>query len=370
MEKCIRVLQVVSIMNRGGIENMLMNLYRNIDKNKVQFDFVVHRNIEGDFDKEIEDLGGKIYQAPRYNVFNHFGYLKWWNTFFKNHTEYKIIHSHAYAIASIHLKVAKKFGLKTIVHSHSSSAGKGIKARMKTLLQKRIADIPDYLFSCSDKAGEWLFGYNAIAKPNYFLLKNAIDTNKFIYNEKTRVQLKETFGLTDELVIGHVGNFTEPKNYPFILKICQELISRNSNSKLLLIGNGPLFESVQKQAKELGIIDHIIFTGSRTDVYDVLQVLDFFVFPSLFQGLPVTVIEAQASGLKCFISERITNEVCITNLVTQLPIQNASIWAEQILFNVGYIRKDTKNEISLAGYDIKSTADWLTSFYREVLDAD
>ena len=164
MSEVLRVLQVVSIMNRGGIENMLMNLYRNIDRNSIQFDFVVHRIEDGEFDSEILELGGCIYHAPHYKVTNHMEYTNWWKTFFTEHSEYRIIHSHTYAIASIQLSIAKKYGLKTIVHSHSSSTGKGVKAVMKRMLQRRIADIPDYLFSCSDKAGEWLYGKESLEK--------------------------------------------------------------------------------------------------------------------------------------------------------------------------------------------------------------
>ena len=369
MESCIRVLQVVSIMNRGGIENMLMNLYRNINREEVQFDFVVHRDTEGNFDKEISMLNGNIYHAPHYNVFNHFQYVKWWKDFFIAHPEYKIIHSHTYAIASIQLSIAKKYGLKTIVHSHSSSTGHGLKALVKSFLQKRISVIPDYMFSCSDKAGVWLFGSESIKKSNYFLLKNAIDTEKFSYNSHVRSQIKEEFGLADELVLGHVGNFTDPKNYPFILRVFQNLIKKNNNCKLLLVGNGPLIDFVKKQAIDLEISDHIIFTGTRTDVYNVLQAFDFFIFPSLFEGLPVTVIEAQASGLRCLISDRITDEVCITDLVKQLPIDNTDIWVDEILNNSEYLRRDMKKEISIAGYDIKSTTEWLSSFYQGVNDA-
>lgn len=370
MGAILRVLQVVSIMNRGGIENMLMNLYRNVDKNSVQFDFVVHRQEEGNFDKEIEEMGGIIYHAPHYKVTNHIEYVHWWNDFFKKHREYKIIHSHTYAIASIQLAIAKKYSLTTIVHSHSSSTGVGIKALMKGLLEKRIAEIPDYLFACSDKAGEWLFGRKSLSKPNYILLKNAIDTDKFCYNSNIRDEIRSSFGLTDELVLGHVGNFTEPKNYPFILRVFGELVNNGINGKLFLVGTGPQLESVKEQAQQLGVKDNIIFTGTRTDVYNVLQALDCFVFPSIFEGLPVTVIEAQASGLKCFISDRITQEVCITDLVTQLPIDDPMLWAEEIMRNKNYKRHDMKNEIVSAGYDIQSTAAWLTSFYRGLNDAN
>jgi glycosyltransferase involved in cell wall biosynthesis len=363
MGEVLRVLQVVSIMNRGGIENMLMNLYRTIDRNSVQFDFVVHRSEEGNFDSEILEMGGLIYHAPHYKVTNHIEYVNWWKAFFKEHSEYRIIHSHTYAIASIHLSIAKKNGLKTIVHSHSSSTGKGMKALMKGVLQRHIADIPDYLFSCSDKAGEWLYGRVSLGKPNYFLLKNAIDTNKFTYNEKTRDKVRSELGLAQEVTLGHVGNFTDPKNYPFILCIFRDLLKRGVNSKLVLVGTGPLVDTIKNQASESEIIDKIIFTGTRNDVFNVLQAMDFFIFPSIFEGLPVTVIEAQASGLKCFISDNITKEVCVTELVKQLPISASDVWVDAIVNSIGYKRQAMEKEIAASGYDIQSTAKWLSTFY-------
>lgn len=365
MNECQRILQVVTIMNRGGIENMLMSLYRNIDRNKIQFDFIVHRREKGDFDDEILALGGKIHYAPPYIFSNHYSYKKWWYDFFKTHNEYKIIHSHAYSIASIHLNIAKKYNLTTIVHSHSSSTGNGIKGKLKKLLQLNIENIPDYLFTCSDKAGEWLYGKDCKARSNYFLLKNAIPTDKYTFNKDIRHKVRKAFNIEDKYVIGHVGSFGLPKNHKYLIEIFKKISETKPNAVLLLIGDGNLRPEIENQIRELEILDKVIMTGIRTDVNEMLQAMDCFVFPSIYEGLPVTVIEAQAAGLPCFISDNITKEVVITDLVKCLPINvEPDLWAEEILKSETPYGNDTKEQIIKSGYDIDTTTEWLSDFYK------
>lgn len=367
MRDCIRILHTVGIMHRGGIENMIMQLYRNIDRDKIQFDFVVHSDKEADFNDEIRALGGKIYSAPRYNVLNHMQYKKWWNDFFKSHKEYKIIHGHIYSVASIYLKIAKKYGLTTIVHSHNTSSGEGVKALVQSMVQRNLNKIPDYLFACSDKAGEWLYGKDCKQRNNYILFNNALDAEKYVFNDQIRKKMRSELHLVDEFVVGHIGRFAMQKNHPYLLDIFKEILQRNENSVLLLVGDGAMRKAIEDKAEKIGIKDNVIMTGVRPDVNELLQAMDCFVFPSLYEGLPVTVIEAQAAGLPCFISNNITEEVCVTDLVEMMSIdEKPMVWAEKILKLLADMeRYDTKQKISDAGYDIHTTAKWLTEFYIE-----
>lgn len=368
MSEPIRVLQVFGRMNRGGAESMIMNLYREIDREKVQFDFVVHTDKKCAFDDEIQSLGGKIFSVPRYNGKNHFQYVNAWKNFFREHPEYKIIHGHIYSVASIYLKVAKKFGFVTIAHSHSASDVGGLAAFVKKIIQIPLKNTADYLFACSDKAGEWLYGKTCTRQKNYYLLKNAIDTDLYRHNSELREKMRKELGVENNFVLGHVGRFNTPKNHKFLLDIFSEVYKKDRNCRLLLVGDGNLRPELEEKMEALGIRDAVIMTGVRTDVNNLLQAMDCFVFPSLYEGLPVTVIEAQAAGLSCFISDRITDEVCITELVKRIPInQGTKCWEEALASaSEETIRKNVTDKIINAGYDIKSTSKWLMDFYTNM----
>lgn len=367
MAEPIRILQVLGRLNRGGAESMIMNLFRNVDREKIVFDFVIHTKEHCDFTDEVLALGGRIYSAPRYNVKNHFAYKKWWNNFLKEHSEYKVIHGHMYSIASIYLKIAKKYGLKTISHSHTSSQKAGFGGVVKRVIQAPLKNIPDWLFACSDNAGRWLYGKNVGKRKNYILLKNAIDSEKYIYTPETAEKIRKEFGIENKFVVGHIGRMFHAKNHPYLLEIFNAFLKKNENSVLLLVGDGPDRKEIEKKTEKLGLTDKVIFTGVRSDVNELLQGMDIFVFPSLYEGLPVTVIEAQATGLSCLISDAVTEEVCVTDLVTRFSLDNSpKMWAEKI--EELSERKDRKNmseKIAQSGYDIKTTSQWLQKFYLE-----
>ncbi|MCH5186272.1 MAG: glycosyltransferase, partial [Oscillospiraceae bacterium] len=230
----MRVLQVFGRLDCGGAETMLMNLYRNTDREKVQFDFVMHTTDECYYSEEIRNLGGKIYSVPRFNVLNIFSYIKAWKDFFKEHNEYKLIHAHMYSTASIYLRTAKKNGIKTIAHSHSTSNGKGMDAIIKNLFQLPIRYIADNLFACSLGAGEWLYGKKACRQDNFYILNNAIDTKRFVYDENIRNKLRRELDIENKFAIICVGRFSEVKNHKFLVKIFKETVSRHENSVLLL----------------------------------------------------------------------------------------------------------------------------------------
>lgn len=365
MRNFIRVLQVVSLMNRGGAETMIMNIYRKMDKSKVQFDFIVHSDKKGEYDDEIKQLGGNIYHIPKYNGINHFRYKKAWNNFFKEHTEYKIIHSHVRSTAIIYLSIAKKFGLTTIIHSHSTSSGHGLKGFIKNLFQYPLRYKVDYLAACSDLAGKWLYGAKALKKINYLLIKNSIDAKAFIFNKEIREEKRKELNLKGKLVIGHIGRFTYVKNHKFLINIFKEISLQNQNAILLLIGSGELLNDVKNQVTELNLEDKVVFLGSRNDVPQLLQAIDLLIFPSFYEGLPLTVIEAQAAGVPCLISDTITDEVILTDLIEKLSINiDAEIWADKTIELFSQHKRINRfHEIYEKDYDIHSLVKSLTEFY-------
>lgn len=364
----IRVLQVFAKMNRGGAETMIMNLYRHIDRTKIQFDFIVHTEEKCDFDNEIISLGGKIYRFPQYKGINHFQYKKKWINFFSENQEYKIVHGHVRSTGSIYLKIAKKFGNKTIVHSHSTSSGRGLKSIIKNILQYPIRYIPDYYFACSRQAGEWLFGKKVCNSNKFFIMNNAIDVNKYAFNEKIRTIKRKELDVDQNFVIGHVGRFEAMKNHIFLIEIFKKFHQQNSNSILLLIGDGDMRRLIEKKVTEYGLNKHVIFTGVRSDVPDLLQAIDVFVFPSLYEGLGISVIEAQATGMYCIVSEKIPSEAYVTRLVKTLSLRKtAELWADEI-FNLSECieRKDMSETITNAGYNITTVKNWIENFYKKI----
>lgn len=370
MSKPIRVLQVFALMNRGGAETMIMNLYRNIDRTKVQFDFIVHTNKACAYDDEIKNLGGKIYRVPRYNGKNHLQYKRAWNKFFQEHPEYKIIHGHVRSTAAIYLRIAKKYGLITIAHSHSTSSGNGFSAIVKKVLQYPIRYTADYLFACSKSAGEWLFGKKACKGDNFFVFKNAIDAKKFIYNKEIRERKRKELHIENKFVIGHIGRFHLSKNHTFLIDVFKEIYDRNENSVLVLVGDGELRSSIEKKVNDLRLSGSVIFTGVRSDVPQLLQAMDVFVFPSLYEGLPVTVVEAQAAGLPCFVTEAIPREAYLTDHVYSISYkQSAKHWANEILkYYILFKRKNSLSQIKSQGYDVLSTAKAIEDFYFQIIN--
>ena len=356
-------MQVLGIMNQGGAENMVMNIYRTIDRKEIQFDFIVHTNDKGFFDDEIDELGGRIFRCPKYSIANHLAYKKWWNDFFAN-SNYKIIHSHIRSTASIFLSIAKKYGLTTIIHSHSTSNGSGFKALIKNFLQKRI--IADYYFACSRKAGEWLFGRKIVNNQRFHIIKNAIDVDKFKYDSIKREKMRRLLSIEDKQVYIHIGRFHKSKNHTFLLHLFSLISKRKPNSVLLLIGDGELKNNIEKYAHKLNIFDKVLFVGETNKVCDYLQASDCFLFPSKWEGLGIVAVEAQASGIKSICSDSIPKEAQVTDLCKFLPLDECDMWLNEAL-NLDYKRTNTSMLIKRAGYDISATSSSIQSFYLEVL---
>ena len=356
----IRVLHIVTYMARAGLETLIMNYYRNIDREKLQFDFLVHRDFRADYDDEIERLGGKIYRLPRLNPFDR-SYLNKLDNFFAEHKEYKIVHSHLDCMAGIPLKYAKKNGVPVrIAHSHSSNQTKDFKYLLKLIYKHKIGVYSTDLFACSKKAGEWMF----CGSP-FTIFNNSIDASKYIFNiEKRQVVRKNLEINKSAVVLGHVGRFSSVKNHNFLIDIFEEYHKTNSNSYLLLVGTGELEQEIKEKVISLNLENKVIFAGVRADINELLQAMDIFCLPSLYEGLPVTIVEAQTAGLPCLISNKVPIECKKTDLVKQIPLNSGvDKWVKSIEDSLKIPRRNTYEEIKASGFDIVESAKKLEEFY-------
>ncbi|MDY2938252.1 MAG: glycosyltransferase family 1 protein [Fusicatenibacter sp.] len=358
----IRVLQIVTYMGRGGLETMLMNYYRHMDRTKVQFDFLVHRDFEADYDEEIRALGGKIYHVSRLIPWS-VSYRAELKAFFHEHPEYRIVHVHQDCLSSVALQCAKECGVPVrIAHSHNSSQDKNLKYLIKRYYMRKIPEYATDLLACGKMAGEWMFG----GKP-FQILRNAVDAEKYQYSPSVAAEMRRELQLKEEVVIGHVGQFRLQKNHEFLIDIFAECVKLNPQVKLILAGDGDTRKKVEEKVSNLGLQEKVLFLGVRTDIDRLLQVMDVFVFPSLYEGLPVTLIEAQAAGLPCVIADHITEECIVTgSLVKKRNLEEpASDWARQALQCAHMARESHVEEIRAAGFDIAEAAAKLENFYLQ-----
>ena len=364
----IRILQVVTNLNCGGLETMLMNLYRVIDRDKIQFDFMVHRAEEGAYESEILSLGGHIYRLPPISPRNLPQYMSELKRFFARHPEYRVVHAHLDTLSSLVLRAAKNAGVTCrISHSHSSRHTIDAKLPFKLLSRALLKPYCTHFFACSKVAGDWLFGRQIRTPEKLHVIPNAINIDSFAFSAEKRTEVRNNNGLSEKWVLGHVGNFTYPKNHTLLINFFHTLHQRNPEALLLLVGDGSLRSEMEQKAKSLNLGTAVRFLGTRRDIPDLLPAIDVFVFPSLFEGLPVTVIEAQASGLPCVLSDTITRECDVTGNVRFLPLAaGAEAWAEEIrkLQGVGRL-PDAAQKVAAAGYDVRQTAKWLEEFYMQ-----
>ena len=359
----IRVLQVVTTLERAGLETMLMNYYRHMDRDKVQFDFLRHRDGIHAYDDEICAMGGRIYTVPPFNPLNTNGYLSMLDNFFAEHKEYRIVHSHLDCLSSVPLRYAKKNGVPIrIAHSHVSKMTFDLKYPVRMLFRSQIPFVATDLFACSKAAGKWMYG----GYP-FQLVTNAIDSNAFSYDETKAKHLRKEMGLEGKFVVVHVGRFDAVKNHSFLLDVFQEIEKIHSNSILLLAGVGETMDAIKERTREYGLEDKVHFLGSVKYVPDLLPMADVFVFPSLYEGLGISLIEAQAAGLPCFASEdRVPKDANVTGTVNFLKLDcGAKKWAERIVEIKGQAHQRNSNMqlLSDCGYDITKEAEKLQTFY-------
>ncbi len=368
----IRVLNVLGTANLGGAESRVMELYRALDKDKVQFDFLIHTRSEGHYSAEIRQLGGRIYSVPRFKVINYFAYKKALKSFFNEHNGYAAVQGHMTSTASIYLPIAKKAGVNagkpvTIAHARSAGVDKGIRGIVTRIIRYPLKYRADYLFTCSKEAAIAVYGKNCVKNGKVWTIPNAIDANRFSYNEKVRNEVRNQLGISDKFVIGHVGRFGFMKNHAYLIDIFNEICKVRNDAVLVLIGKGELENEIKNKAEKLGLADKVYFLGNHSDIERYYQAFDYFVFPSTFEGLPGSVAEAQTSGLMCLVSDKITREVALTELVTYKSIDEPAVnWANEILKNAdkAMIRKDYSGEITAKNFDVRKQAEKMEEFYR------
>lgn len=363
----IRIAHIMGKMVSGGVESVVMNYYRNIDKDKIQFDFIVDEDSTYIPIDEIKHMGGRVILVPPYQ--NTFAYLDRLKKIFKENG-YKIVHSHLNALSVFPLYAARvsKVPIR-IAHSHSTSNKKEWKKNiMKNILRPFSKVNATHYFCCSELAGRWLFGDKAYDDGNVKLINNAIDVDKFIYNEEIRIKIREELKVEDKLVIGHVGRFVEQKNHVGLIDIFNEIYKINPNSVLLLAGEGPLLADIRDKVNSLNLTDAVKFLGVRSDINNIMQCIDVFLLPSLYEGLPVVGVEAQASGSLCILSSNMTKETKVIETTKFLNISDEpKEWAKYILEEYKkFKRKDTKQEIINSNFEIKSEAKKLQNDYIEL----
>ena len=359
----IRILHVLGGLERGGAESMVMNLYRAVDRTQVQFDFIIHTEKHQAYYDEIISLGGKIYSFPSFTGTNVLTLRKIWKDFFIEHPEYKILHSHVRSYASLYLPIAHKAGLKTIIHSHSTSNGKGLASIVKYIMQYPLRFQADHFFACSKEAGAWLFGEKVVNSGKFHILQNAIDAEKYRFNREIRVKYRKEIGLGDKKTFIHVGRFHPAKNHSFLLNLFAEIHKKNNNTVLLLAGDGELRSSIEQQIATLGIQESVILLGSRNDVPNLLQASDCFLFPSIWEGFGMVAVEAQAAGVPCICSTGIPKSVAVVpNLCHFVSTDSMQKWID-FAISAKPLLADTSEHMRKNGFDIKTTAGKLSEFY-------
>ena len=371
--KKIRVLHILDELNTGGAERIVVSYFQNIDRDRFQWDFIITRyadpNKKGLLEPIVEELGGKIYRVTRKR-----------KNYIKNITEtakiikngnYDIVHSHLDELSAYYLSAAKKAGVPVrICHSHLAGADRGKAVELlcrylKPKLEKTVTD----RFACGIEAGKALWGAEAVADGNVHIMRNAIRTDKFYFNQAIRERVRTNLGIADRFVIGTVGRLSYQKNSTFLIEIMKELHKMQSTAILLIVGEGDQRTAMEDLVSRYELQDNVVFLGGRNDVNEIMMGLDAFLLPSRFEGLPIVLIEAQCTGLPCLVSDRVTREVKVNGNVRYLPIDNAEkLWAEEsIIVSQKDKRENAVSQIKEAGYEITTAAKDLEIYYSEAL---
>lgn len=359
MDGPLRVLHIVVNMNRGGAETLIMNLYRNINRDKVQFDFLTFK--QGSFDAEIINMGGKVHRLPYITDVGHRQFIRQLKQFLIKNDAYKIVHSHMDKMSGIILKTAKQANIPIrIAHSHNTrSEGGLLKRAYKWYAGIHIVSSATHLYACSKTAARWLFRTKA-KQAN--ILKNGIETNRFAFTKHIREKVRHDLQIDqDTFVIGHVGRFSHQKNHLMLLEIFSLLHKKQPNTLLVLVGDGLLRKEIERKIRKLNLEKNVRMLGTRSDTNHLLQAFDLFIMPSFHEGLPVTLIEAQSTGLPCLISNTITSEVDLGfNLVKYLPLNRKDEWVQTAIdfLKIEQLsRKISHHVLYKKGYDISNTAE-------------
>ncbi len=354
-------------MNAGGAEGFLMKVYRELDKSRYQMDFCINVKDKCFYEDEITAMGGRIYRIPSKS--EDIGeFKKQLTNVIKENGYDNVLRITSSAMGFMDLKVAKKAGARVCcARSSNASDGDGLKAKVAHRLGRFLYNkYVDVKVAPSDLAARYTFGDGVYEKGGVNIVHNGVDLSVFKFYPEKREEIRKEFSIGDEIkLVGHVGRFDEQKNHTFLLDIFKKLHDSDENTKLLLVGKGKLQESMQQKAAELGISDAVIFAGVRSDVPHLLSAMDVFAFPSFYEGMPNTVIEAQATGLPCVIADTITREADITGLVEYLPLGNADEWASHVLAAIRAERADTHPSFISNKYDIGSVVEeFVKNMYR------
>lgn len=361
----IRIAQIIGKWLGGGVESVVMNYYRHIDRSKIQFDFICDEDSTNIPYEEIEGLGGRVILVPPYQ--HVFRYQKELKKIFKKE-QYTIVHSHINALSIFPLYVARKTEINVrIAHSHSTTNKKEWKKNIVKNMLKHFSKVyaTDY-FSCTEHAGRWLFGNETFDKGEVYVLNNAIDLSKFKYNEQIRRIKRKELGIDENtFVIGHIGRFVPQKNHQYLIKIFSELHKKNKNSILVLVGQGPLQDAIQEKVNKMGLANSVKFLGQREDVNELYQVFDIFLLPSLYEGLGVVLIESQCAGCFSITSSEVPSVVKVTPFIEFINLsESPKVWAEAIIkYEKSKNRIDLSENISIQGYDINIEVKKIEDFY-------
>lgn len=366
-KKPIRVLQIIGDVVGGGVEQVILNYYRHIDRNEVQFDFILHNGALKSYVDNIESLGGKVYKITPYKSNPIKTVLEMYKIMKGN---YQIVHSNMNALSVFPLFAAYLAGVPVrILHNHSTDTkAEPLRTFVKHLLRPFARLFANEYWACSKLAGEWMYGKQAVADGKVTIINNAIDLKQFAFDEAKRNKLRKEFGLQDCFVIGHVGRFMKQKNHDFLIDIFAEVVKKQDNAKLLLIGDGSLREQIENKVKTLGLDEKVIFTGVRSDVADLYNAMDVFVLPSFYEGLPVVGVEVQANGLPFLCSSNVTREILISDRIELLKLEDGmKTWAEKILAYVNKKRIIASKDISQSGFGILVEAEKLGERYKRIV---
>ena len=354
----MKILQVGLGNNPGGMEAFVMNYFRELAKQGITFDFVcMYHKIA--YEEEIRQLGGRVFYVPNVKK-DYFGYVKAFLELLQRE-QYDIIHVNMLSAANIvPLRLAKKVG--------------GGKVTLRKILDRlnrpKLNRYADQKFACSETAGRWLFGSSVYESGNVTLVSNAIDTKKYSFSLENREEMRNILGIGNGILVGHVGRFQIQKNHEAIARIFYQVQKKQPEARLCLIGDGELKEQIHEKFQEYGILDKVIFAGVCPDVERYLSAMDVFLFPSLFEGLPFTLLEAQANGLPCVVSDRITEEAVITEkIISRLSLeQSDEEWASAVIVAAKKGREDKEaavRAIGMAHFDIHQEAGRLLELYEK-----
>lgn len=365
MQEPLRVLQIMGIVQNGGVEAVIMNYYKHIDRDKVQFDFVVHKGSNKAYLDTAKSLGAHIYEVTPYtNNFLSFTF-EIYKIIKKNH--YNIVHSNMNTLSVFPLFAAWAANAKIrILHNHTTdNKAEGLRSFLKRFLRPFARLFANQYWACSKLAGEWLYGKNYVDMGKVTIIRNAIDLDKFKFNQAKRNELRNQFGLKGKFVLGHVGRFMKQKNHKFLIDVFDEFQKCYPNSVLVLVGDGPLKEEIKNKVNSLGLTDKVLFMGNIDFVADLYNALDVFLLPSLYEGLPVVGIEAQANGLPSMCSQNVTKEILLCDYIKLLPINEGhQIWIDNILSITNMKPSRYTVNTSIIRYSIKEEGKYLEDLYK------